>query len=290
MTAGGSKHDVVMRLAKIFLTPEARSWVRARRRVQGIRRLFRPKDVFLIGHPKSGNTWLAYLLAIALFEQRRQEITLKNVGDFVPFVHGQDLRIAEYDYLPDPRVFRNECPIYPEFYPKIIYLMRDPRAVLVSFYHMYRVMLNDTTMPLQTFVESYLATEGCFKSWNVGLARWDQQVLEWTGRAKSDPRICVVKYEDLVADRKSVLRRILGFIRASCSKENLDHAVARGEFQLMQEMEREHGAEAYREEIGQRGRFIRRGLIDGWRHELDVDLARMIEREFAAAMSAAGYI
>lgn len=290
MTSGRSERDIVMRLAKIFLTPEARRRIRAQRHTQAIRRLFRSQDVFLIGHPKSGNTWLAYMLAIALFEQSRQGITLKNVGNYVPFVHGQDHRIAEYDHLPDPRVFRNECPVYPEFYPKVIYLMRDPRAVLVSFYHMYQIMLSDTIMPLQTFVESYLATDGCFESWNVGLVRWDRQVLKWTGRAKSNPRICVVKYEDLVADRKTALRRILSFTRASCSEENLDHTVARGEFHLMQEMERTHGAEAYPGEIGQRGQFVRRGLIGGWRDELDVEISRTIEREFAAAMNAAGYV
>jgi hypothetical protein len=290
MTSQATDRDVVMRFAKMFLTSRARRWIRARRRVKAFRLTLRPTDVFLIGHPKSGNTWLAYLLGLALFENRRKDITLKNVGDYIPFIHGQDLRVAEYSHLPDPRIFRNECPVFPELYPKVIYLMRDPRAVLVSFYHMYRVMLNDTTMLLKTFVENYLATDGCFKQWNVGLARWDRQVLEWMERAKSDPRICVVKYEDLVRDRKVVLTSLLNFIGATYSEENLDHAAARGDFQLMQQMEREYGVEAYPGEIGQRGRFIRRGLIDGWQDELHIELSQDIERTFAPAMRMAGYL
>jgi hypothetical protein len=290
MPSQAREQDVVMRLAKIFLTSRARRWIRARRRHKAFRLHLRPTDVFLIGHPKSGNTWLAYLLAIALFEHRRDEITLKSVGDYVPFVHSQDFRIAEYGHLHDPRIFRNEIPLHPELYPKVIYLIRDPRAILVSFYHMYRVMLNDTTITLETFVEHYLATSGCFKEWNVGLARWDRQVLKWMSLAEFDPRICVVKYEDLVADRNTALSKILKFICASCSEENLDHAVARGEFHLMQEMERKYGAEAYPGEIGHRGKFVRKGMIDGWRDELDLKLAQRIEQEFAMAMSATGYL
>ena len=84
-----------MTLAKIFLTPAARRWIRAQRRPQLFRRLLRPTDVFLVGHPTSENTWLAYMPAILLSKDKVDRVTLSNVGNFVPFIHGQDLGLSE---------------------------------------------------------------------------------------------------------------------------------------------------------------------------------------------------
>lgn len=253
-------------------------------------RAVRPTDVFLIGHPKSGNTWLAYMLAIVLFKDRSDEITLSNVGDYVPFVHGQDPRIVEWLHLPDPRIFRNEEPIFPDLYPKVIYVLRDPRAVLISFYRMYQVMLNDQRTTFRSFLDQYLAMDGIFLKWNHGLERWDRQALSWTRRAKSDPRVVVVRYEELVVDRRRVLKRLARFVGISRDQAVFDCAVGRGSFQAMRANEKEHGAEAYRGEIGQRGRFVRRGEIAGWKEELSPELARQIEQAFLPAMKVTGYL
>lgn len=285
------RRDWVESITKLLPTKALRRsvrWHRHRRDFQ--QRALRPTDVFLIGHPKSGNTWLAYMLAILLFKDQRSQITLSNVGNYIPFIHGQDPRIAEWFHLPDPRIFRNEEPIFPELYPKIIYLMRDPRAVLVSFYHMYQVMLNDRRTTFQSFLDQYLAMDGIFRNWNRGLDRWDRQVLTWTQRAKSDPRVLVVRFEKLVSDRRSVLERLAQFVGISRDRAIFDCAIERGSFQAMRKNEEQNGAEAYRGEIGERGRFIRRGEIAGWKDELSANLVQQIEDAFAPAMKGTGYL
>ncbi len=285
-----ARQDWVEWLLKAFLTRAQRRWVRWHRYKHDFQRQLRSSDVFLIGHPKSGNTWLAYMLAILLLKDRSNRITLSNVGNHVPFVHGRDLQIAEWFHLPDPRVFRNEEPTFSELYPKIIYLIRDPRAVLVSFFHMYQVVLNDRRITFQSFLDQYLAADGIFRKWNRGLVRWDRQVLSWTQRAKSDPRVLIVKFEDMVGDRRCVLERLAQFVGISYSGEVLDCAVERGSFQAMRKDEEEHGAEAYPGEISERGRFVRRGEIAGWKDELSADLVRQIEDAFVPAMRATGYV
>jgi len=230
------------------------------------------------------------MLAIILFKDRTSQITLSNVGDYIPFIHRQDLRIQEWPALPAPRIFRNEQPIFPELYPKIIYLLRDPRAVIISFYHMYRIMRDNRTMTLQSFLDQYIATDGIFRDWNAGLERWDRQVLSWTARARSDAGVLIVKYEDLVADRRRELMRLAKFVDFSYERQDLDLAVERGSFEAMRKNEEQYGAEAYRGEIGERGRFVRRGEVAGWKDELDTEISRRIETEFATAMKATGYL
>ena len=58
----------------------------------------RQTDVFLVGHPKSGNTWLAYMLAILMKDGDPEgEVTMANVGDFVPTIHERDSSIRRHE-------------------------------------------------------------------------------------------------------------------------------------------------------------------------------------------------
>ncbi len=256
----------------------------------------RPTDVFLVGHPKSGNTWLAHMLGIILRAGDPEgQITVANIGDFIPGIHGDDLGILKHSALPDPRVFRNEFPNYPHVYPRTLYMVRDPRSVLVSYYHHYRVTTGDSEMSLDAFVAKYLA-DGPNLTWEPGLARWDTQVADWTQRAR-DSSVMVVSYEALHQDRPAVLKRVARFCRIPSPEAAIAVAVQRGSFEAMRSQEEQWGAqaylldggEAYREAPGRTGWFFRQGRTDGWEDELPASARRAIEREFRPVMEALGY-
>ena len=251
-------------------------------------RNLRQTDIFIVGHPKSGNTWLAYMLAIILYKDTKHQIKLSTIGDYVPVIHGRDSKIASYAHLSYPRAFRNEWPVYPGLYPKVIYLIRDPRAVLVSYYHMYRTYFNDFKITMQAFIEEYLS-HGHIRSWEP-LVRWDKQVLAWIDNVERDKRIMIVKYEDMVLNRRDVMDKLVEFASIPCTKEILDLAETRGSFEAMKMDEKKHGAESYPGDIRQRGQFIRRGKIDGWRDEMPQDLINRIKSEFSQAMNKLGYL
>jgi hypothetical protein len=266
-------------------------WVRRQRRRRRDRQLFqralRPTDVFLVGSPKSGNTWLAYMLAAVMERTLGKKVTLANVSEFIPTIHARDSQIAAYDRLPAPRIFRNEGPVYPESYPKTIYLIRDPRAVMVSYYHHCVHDTGDHDWPMQDFVDEML-TRGHVRNLEPFLVRWDRQVLQWLERAQA-MRVKIVKYEDMIADRRKVLEDVLGFVGLAYDREDVTSAVARGSFEHMRRDEQLHGAEAYsRRQDG--AYFIRRGKVDGWKTELSQDLVRRIEDEFSHAMKRVGYL
>jgi hypothetical protein len=249
----------------------------------------RPSDVFLVAHAKSGNNWLAYMLAVLAHKDTNGRINLKNIGAYVPFLHSYNLgEIAESQHLPDPRVLRSELPVHPELYPKVLYLVRDPRAVLVSYYHTCRVLTGDAQTTPREFVNEYLA-HGCIR--RVGRQiRWDRHVLPWARRAQRDDRVMIVRYEDMIADRRAVLERAAQFAGIAYGRQDLAVAVDRSSFEAMRRSEEENGVALYTEEQGRRGRFIRRGKTDGWRDEFPRDVIAEIEKEFAPAMKAVGYV
>jgi hypothetical protein len=252
------------------------------------RRYLRQTDIFLVGHPKSGNTWLAYMLAIVLTDDFSSRVTLGNIKEYSPVIHGRDSKISNYQDIASPRVFRNELPVYPDLYPKSIYLIRDPRAVLTSYFHMYRTIFDDFETTMEEFVDEYIS-QGCIRRFEPAV-RWDQQVLEWLERAKNDSRVTIVKYEDMVLNREAALKQVLDSAQISYTSNIIDLAEKRGGFREMRSNEEKYGAASYPGEIGKRGRFIRRGKIEGWKDEMHRSTAERIEKEFAVAMKAAGYL
>lgn len=251
--------------------------------------LVRPTDVFLVGHPKSGNTLMAYVLAIIVFKDFEKNINLANIGNHVPAIHRDDLAIRKHPALSQPRVFRNEVPLYPQFYPKTLYLVRDPRAVLVSYFHMYRTIFNDNTTTLREFVDEYLRN-GNIQRYEPQITRWDRQVSEWLARAEKDDRIMLIRYEDMVKGKPEVLKRALSFTGIACSESLFDLALMRSSFEAMQKTEEQFGQENYPGEMAHRGRFVRKGKTSGWKEELPFESVRAIEREFGPVMKEVGYL
>src|SRR5256885_390189 len=121
----------------------------------------RPTDAFVVGHPKSGNTWVAYMLAVVKEGGDPDDrINVSNVGGLIPTAHRfEQLHVIRsrnllrsYERLAEPRIFRNEQPVHPELYPRTVYLVRDPRSVLVSYFHHYTAEFDDPDMTLDKFV------------------------------------------------------------------------------------------------------------------------------------------
>jgi hypothetical protein len=233
------------------------------------------------------------MLATSIEKNFSKSVNLSNVREFVPAIHARDLDITQYSHFLNPRMFRNEGPVYPDLYPKTIYIIRDPRAAYVSYYHHY---LHDVSkegnsaehFSLEGFVEE-LITYGCLRDIEPFLIRWDRQVLEWLDRAKIQP-VKVVKYEDMKTDPHRVLKEVLAFIGFMPEADEIDRIVQRGSFDNMRTEEETFGAEPYSGTKGERGFFVRKGKIDGWKEELSTDLAKKIEDTFMTAMKKVGYL
>jgi len=153
---------------------------------------------------------------------------------------------------------------------------------------MYRIWSQNSKMTLETFVEGYLAN-GYIREYEA-LVRWDRQVLTWLERSSQGDRVILVKYEDMLLDRRKVLKRILDFAQTSYSDKILDLAVERGSFEAMRATEDKHGAESYPGDVGKRGKFVRKGKRDGWKEEMDRSIVDKIDVELAPAMKALGYL
>src|SRR3954464_14623007 len=131
----------------------------------------RPTDVFICSYPKSGTTWLGYLLAQALKPNPSEPLNLKSFGKYVPDVnllYTKRGNLAAHAGLADPRFFLCHA-TYDAKLPRVAYIVRDPRDVLLSYWHYQRFLKSGYDRSLS----DYLRNERHWPcDWNEHVASW----------------------------------------------------------------------------------------------------------------------
>jgi hypothetical protein len=183
--------------------------------------------------------------------------------------------ISQYDVLSNPRFFRVHARYDPAL-RKVVYVLRDPRDVMVSYWHFKRFIDRDFTATLREFVMNG-------DHWPCP---WDQHVAGWLLEHKH-PDLLLVRYKDLHRDAAGVLKMVLDFSGVSYGPADIQRAVEASQFNKMRKSEEKFG-------IGEpvtnpNERFVRRGKISGWRDELDGDSLCALEERFSTTMLKVGF-
>ncbi|MEW6192543.1 MAG: sulfotransferase domain-containing protein [Bacillota bacterium] len=206
----------------------------------------RPDDVFIVSYPKSGNTWVRFLIA-NLLRQKNEEIDFHTVHQYIPEVGRHEEIIARQSR---PRIMKSHSLYRPE-YPKVIYIIRDGRDVYVSYYF-HR--LKD--LPPGTTFKDFLKCKDHYP------CSWGKHVSSWLFRKHQLSKILVVKYEELINDCTGQLKRMADFIGLDPKEDELRYAVEASSFQNMQRLELEKGRPYQNEgpEV-----FVRKGKPGNWK-------------------------
>ncbi len=166
----------------------------------------------------------------------------------------------------------------------IVHLMRDPRDVVVSYFYHY---ISTLTFPLASkFVICNDATGDISHNprWKRPFARrvmralreyYDQRMPE---ADEQRDRILRVRYEDLLDDGPTQLRRILRFV--GCDES--DAAIAR----VVDEHRFENQTGSTEE---RRDSLVRKGRSGDWRNYFDRELLRAFGPDFIALLIGLGY-
>ncbi len=239
-----------------------------------------PDDIFLVSFPKSGNTWTRFLLANLLHPEKAASFA--NLHRIIPDPTGTTKR--DFDRMPRPRIIKShEC--FDPRYPRVNYMVRDPRDVAVSQYHYHRKLRKiEDDSPVERFVTRFLAGETC------GHGSWGQNVLTWVVTREGDPRFLLLRYEDLVADTPRELRKVLAFLKMEATEEQIDQAVERSSAAQMRKMEKSQSEQCgltkgSRKDLS----FVRAAGSGGWRSELPAPLVERIENAWGPIMVHLGY-
>ena len=202
--------------------------------------------VLIASYPRSGNTWLRFLLAALV---RRKEIERSaEVRAVIPDIHegisGAHLWGKGVSLVKTHWAFKADFPLR-EDTAGVIQLVRHPIDTLESNQNyamnrggpsFARSSPEDRERHATAFVDDFIRNGGHRKFVDFGIDTLEQHILSWASRSLPFPRL-LVRYEDLKADTADELARICRFLKLQRSDEEIGQAVDRASIAHMRLIE-----------------------------------------------------
>lgn len=229
-------------------------------------------DVIVAGYPKSGNTWMQYLLAAAFYGLDLQVASDALVQDLVPDVH---FKKFFKPYFP-VTFFKSHFLPRPD-YRKVVYLLRDGRDAMVSYWHYLQGLDGDSI----DFLKLVQTGENLFP------CQWHEHVEQWLANPHGAQMI-TVRYEDLQANPAAQLQRISEFAGLPREAGVLEAAAQSASLPAMKKRETTFAWE--NPQIPKNKQFVRRGQVGSHRDEMPPAVRDAFISQAGAIMSKTGYL
>lgn len=127
---------------------------------------------------------------------------------------------------------------------------------------------------------------------DVQFGAWDTHVSGWLDSHPRPSSVCLLKYEALLDNPITELKKMNNLLRIPRSDEVVQSAFECAKFARMQELENAAGKnwDGARLAKDLEVRHVRQGLVDGWKTELDILSRLAIEDRFAQMMAQLNYL
>jgi Sulfotransferase domain len=240
-----------------------------------------PDDTFLVSYPRSGNTWVRFLVC-----------NLIDPDDPVDFAHLES-RIPEiYDVtdralraFPRPRIIKSHESFDPR-YKKVIYIVRDPRDVVLSYYEfqLKRRVITESCS-LEEFVPRFMESE-----FEPKTGSWRDHVLSWVATRGGQQNFLLLRYENMLANPEKESTRIAHFLGLDAKPERIARAVSLSSADRMRTLEKQQ-SKVWKEtsKTRQDKLFVGQAIAGGWKSALPKHCVAEIEAAWGEVMRSVGY-
>ncbi len=175
----------------------------------------------------------------------------------------------------------------------VIYIVRDPRDVLVSFAHHNDETIEETSKKI---VGNYILNAKVKNKIPIYMGSWPFHYNSWK-QFKASGRYLLIKYEDLIINKERTLKKTLDFIKKLTNAkfliqdEKIKKIIDQIEFTKLQKLEQEVGfKEAKKNKKGDKITFFREGKSRQWENKLDSKIRNEIETICKNEMKELGYL
>jgi len=265
----------------------------------------RRTDLLIIGHPKSGNTWLKVMLS-RLYQIRHDlPASLIVTSDELARRHPGMPRITatngHYSYegavgaALDP-----DAPDSPLRHKAILLLARHPCDIAVSWYFQFTRRQSAAKQELINAWIEHPIDRRTIGMWefvrhgDIGLVSLIDYLNRWERNLAHLPRSLMVRYEDLRAEPTGQLRRITALMGETFGDREIEQAVEFGAFDNLRQLESKgffrQGGLRLRNPNDPESFKVRRAKVGGYRDYFTAAQAAELEALVAERLSPAfGY-
>ena len=277
--------------------------------------------IWLASYPKSGNTLVRSMLAAYFFSKNGiyEFDQIKNIKQFPEVSLFENLGI---DVKNEKEVIKNYIKAQELINKKntiqffkthsylfniennpftnlenslgVIYIVRDPRNVLISASHHNQKSHEET---VKDMIEGYVLNKKDGTTLPVYTGNWSSNYKSWKS-FKSVNKYLLVKYEDLINDKEKTFQEILKFIYKLknidfiLDKKKFNNIIQSTDFEKVQKLEDKKGFEesVIDKNTGKKIKFFRLGAKTNWQSSLNPNLQNIIQKEFFTEMNELEYL
>jgi hypothetical protein len=241
-----------------------------------------PGDLFLVSYFRSGSTWSRFLFGNFIYED--EPVTFTNMDRLVPSIYDWADRVLRKL----PRVLKShEC--FDPRYPRVIYIVRDPRDVAVSFYfYNLKVRVIPDGYSMDEFITRFVAANVVPYADRVGC--WQDHVRSWVRLRENAPGFRLVRYEDILADPAKELSKLAPMLGIDPAPARIERTIRLSSAGHMRSLEKKQSHQwVTTKDSRQDIPFVREAKAGGWRNKLSESAVRTIEQAWGTTMKELGY-
>jgi hypothetical protein len=233
---------------------------------------FQSSDAFVGSYPRSGSTWLRFML-LEILAGRASGFS--NTNEMIPDV-GRHLSATSV--LPaGGRLIKTHEPFRAE-YKKAIYLARDPRDVALSEFA-YQKALGLAGGDFNIYLEQFM--RGAVNPFGS----WTNHAISWMDAADSGrSEVLLVCFEELKRNSEQELARIVDFLGVPVQAATIREAIANNSMDQMRQKEK-----ADPQRASAKGKFIRSGSAGGWREAFTEEQSQLVQQSAGNILARLGY-
>ena len=229
-------------------------------------------DIFIVSYPKSGSTWFRDLLTGIVYGLDTTCSPYAFADDLVPDVHAA----RYYKRYQNPTFFKSHHLPKPE-YKHVVYILRDGRDAMGSYYHYLRSR-HGKEIDFLTMVQT---GEGL-------ICKWHEHVEQWLANPYH-ARLTVLRYENLQTDPVGELQRFCAFAGLERDDAFLRTVSERSSFENMRQKEVTYGWDV-KWQWPEDKFFIRRGQVGSYKDEMPADVLEAFLRDAGDTLCKCNYL
>lgn len=183
--------------------------------------------VWLVSYPRSGNTWLRFLVANILYPNG--DVNYRSINGMVPDVHQRQNWLKEG--VRSPQFIKSHF-MFRENYQRVVYLYRDGRDVAISLY--YFQMLDEKGVEFDQFLcQQFIPGQLLFGGWKKHVTFWlfEDHGIEFLP----------IKYEELCNDTRWESAKMAKFLGVKATIAEIETAVDKSSFGELEKIRARNG-------------------------------------------------